>query len=74
MNIENPEISFEDFMQQVSKTAFITRNPVIYKQAISAENAPLWKETMKKNLIDYKKLNIRNLMNLSFGKKAINGR
>ena len=57
MNIENSETSFEDFMRQVFKTAFITRNPVIYKQTISAENVSLWKKIMKKNLIDYKKLN-----------------
>ena len=73
MNIENPEISFEDFMQQVFETAFITKDSVIYKQTISAEDAPLWKEAMKKNLADYKKLNIWDLMNLSFEKKAING-
>ena len=74
MDIENPGTSFEDFMQQVFETAFITGNPVIYKQTISAEDASLWKEIMEKNLIDYKKLNIWNLMNLSFKKKIINGR
>ena len=51
MNIENPGISFKNFMQQVFKTAFITGNPVIYKQTISAENVSLWKKIMKKNLI-----------------------
>ena len=74
MDIENPGTSFEDFMQQVSEAAFITGDPVIYKQAISAEDAPLWKKVMKKNLNDYKKLNIWNLMNLFFERKAINER
>ena len=61
-------------MQQVFKTAFITGNPVIYKQTISAENVSLWKKAMKKNLTDYKKLNIWDLINLSSEKKIINGR
>ena len=74
MDIENPETSFEDFMQQVFETAFITGDPVTYKQAISAEDVSLWKKVMKKNLTDYKKLNIWNLINLSSEKKAINGR
>ena len=74
MDIENPGTSFEDFMQQVSEAAFITGDPVTYKQTISAENASLWKEIMKKKLIDYKNLNIWNLMNLSSERKAINGR
>ena len=59
---------------KVFETAFITENPVIYKQTISAENVQLWKKIMKKNLIDYKKLNIWNLINLPSERKAINGR
>ena len=31
MDIENLKTSFEEFMQQVFETAFITENPVIYK-------------------------------------------
>ena len=41
MDIENSGTSFENFMQQVFETAFIIGNLVIYKQTISAENAPL---------------------------------
>ena len=74
MNIKNPKTFFENFMKQVFETAFIIENPVIYKQIISAENALLWKKTMKKNLTDYKKLNIWNLVNLPLEKKIINGR
>ena len=74
MDIENPGTSFEDFMQQVSEAALITKNPVIYKQTISAEDAPLWKEAMEMNLADYKKLNTWDLMNLSPERKTINGR
>ena len=74
MDIENPGISFKDFMQQVFKTAFVIGNPVIYKQTISAENASLWKKIMKTNLTDYKQLNIWNLITSFPQKKVINER
>ena len=53
---------------------FIADDPKTYKEAISGDNAHLWKKAMIKHLADLDKLKTWDLVNLSSNKKTINGR